>query len=77
MSNVLAFLSQPERTYGSLTPQLETVIIEGSSVRLLRLRANPLAIAQGHTFACHQLIGSTDFTVPKLAILTCSSGVLS
>ena len=30
--NVLAFLSKPERTYGSLTPQLEKVIIEVSTV---------------------------------------------
>ena len=44
--NVLAFLSKPERTYGSLTPQLEKVIIEVSTVQALRSRANP----QNHTF---------------------------
>ena len=41
MPNVLVFLSQPERTYWSLTPQLETVIIEISTVQVLRSRANP------------------------------------
>ena len=41
MPKVLAFLSQPEQTYQSLTPQLETVIIEVSTVQALRLRANP------------------------------------
>ena len=41
MLNVLAFLSKPERTYWSLTPQLETVIIEVSTVQALRWRGNP------------------------------------
>ena len=40
MHNVLAFLSQPERTYWSLTLQFETVIIEVSTVQALGLRAN-------------------------------------
>ena len=37
----LAFLSKPERTYGRLTLQLETVLIELSTVQALRLRAHP------------------------------------
>ena len=41
MPNVLAFLSQSERTYRGLTPQLETVITEVSTVQALRSRANP------------------------------------
>ena len=41
MSNILAFKSKPERTYCSLTPQLDTVIIEVSTVQALRARANP------------------------------------
>ena len=41
VSNVLAFLSKPERTFCSLTPQLETVIIEIPTVQALRSRANP------------------------------------
>ena len=34
MPTVLACLSKPERTYFSLTPQLDTVIIEESSVMI-------------------------------------------
>ena len=41
LHNLLVFLSQPERTYWSLTPQLETVIIEVSTVQVLRSRAKP------------------------------------
>ena len=41
LSNVLAFLSKPERTYWRLTPHLDTVIIEVSSVKALSLRGNP------------------------------------
>ena len=41
MSNVLACLSKPERVYWSLTPQLDTVTIEESSVKVLSLRGNP------------------------------------
>ena len=37
VSSVLVFLSQPER---SLTPQVDTVVIEVSSVKALRLRGN-------------------------------------
>ena len=37
----VVFLSKPERTYWSLTPQLDTVIIEVSSVKALSLRGNP------------------------------------
>ena len=36
----LAFLSQANRTYSNLTRHLEAVIIEVSSVQVLRLRAN-------------------------------------
>ena len=42
---------QPERTYGSLTQQLDTVVIE-ISVLVLRLRANPQRL-QGPNI-CHQ-----------------------
>ena len=35
-----SFLSKPERTYWSLTPQLDTVVIEISLVKALRLRGN-------------------------------------
>ena len=38
MSNVLGFLSQPER---SLTPQLDTIDTEESLVKPLRLRGSP------------------------------------
>ena len=41
MPNVLACLSKPERTYWSLKSQLDTVIIEDSSVKVLSLRGNP------------------------------------
>ena len=41
LSNVLAFLSEPERTYWSLTPLLDIVVIEKSLVKTLRLRGNP------------------------------------
>ena len=34
LSNDLAFVSKPERSYWSLTPQLDTVVIEVSSLRL-------------------------------------------
>jgi len=37
-------LSKPERTSWSLTPQLDTVIIQVSSVRELSLRGNPLGL---------------------------------
>ena len=37
-------LSKPERTSKSLTPQLDTVIIEVSSVKGLSLRGNTLRI---------------------------------
>ena len=55
MYSVLAFLSKPKRTYYILTPQLETVIIEVSTVQVLRSRANLQAIAWGHTFAINEL----------------------
>ena len=37
LPNVLVFLSKPERTYRGLTPGLETVSIEVSTVQVLRL----------------------------------------
>ena len=43
-SNVLAFLFKPERTYWSWTLQLDTVVIEVSSVKVLRQRGNPRRI---------------------------------
>ena len=40
MTNVVALVSQPERPYLGLTPQLEAVIIEVSTVQVLRSGAN-------------------------------------
>ena len=58
---------QPERTYWSLTQQLDTVVIE-ISVQVLRLRANPQRL-QGPNI-CHPMTMVTqDFKVTKLAIL--------
>jgi len=39
-----SLFSKPERTSWSLTPQLDTVIIEVSSVKELSLRDNPLRL---------------------------------
>ena len=41
MPTVSAFLSQANRAYSTLTRQLEAVIIEASTVQLLRLSTNP------------------------------------
>ena len=38
------FMSNPERTFWNLTPQLDTVVIEVSSVKGLSLRDNPLRL---------------------------------
>ena len=51
MPNVVVFLSQLERTYWSLTPQLETAISEVSTMQAQRLRAN----CTGHKFAIIEL----------------------
>ena len=72
---VLVFFAQPERIYWSLTPELETVVIEVSTVQALMLRANPQRWhgAIHLPYICYQGIGPTvtqDFTVTKLAILT-------
>ena len=67
-ANVLACLSKPEK---SLTPQLDTVIIE-TSVKALSPRGNAWRLAiQGQTFANHEmgLMVIQDFTVPQLPIL--------
>ena len=66
MSNVLMFLNQPERTYRSLTQQLDTVVIE-ISVQVLRLRANPQQL-QGPNICIEPMV-TQDFKVTKLAIL--------
>ena len=41
MPTVSAFFSQANRAYSTLTRQLEAVIIEVSTVQVLRLRTNP------------------------------------
>ena len=62
MSNVLAFLSKPERTYQSLTPQLDTVIIEVFSVKALRLRGNPWRLYRAkHLPSRNGTYGDTGF----------------
>ena len=62
MSNVLACLSQPERTYWSLTPQLDTVIIEESSVKALSLRGNPWRLCRAkHLPSQNGTYGDTGF----------------
>ena len=48
-----------------MTPQLDTVIIEASSVKVLRLRGNPTETMQGQTFA---IMVTQGFTVAILAI---------
>ena len=69
LSNDLAFIvSKLERTYPSLTLQLDTVVTEVSS---LRLRGNLKRLYVGQNI-CHHKIGPMviqDFTVAKLAIL--------
>ena len=69
MSNVLAFLSKHEKTYGSLTPQLNTVIIDVSSVHVLSLRGNPWRLYMTKYHKMGPMV-TQDFTVPKLGILT-------
>ena len=55
MSNILAFFSKPERTSLRLTPQLDTVIIEVSSVNPL----NPIVhFWLHHTAHCAEKIVS-------------------
>ena len=62
MSNVLACLSKPERTYWSLTPQLDTVIIEESSVKVLSLRGNPWRLYRAkHLPSQNGTYGDTGF----------------
>ena len=65
----LALLSKPERTYWSLTPQLDTVVMGVSLVKMLRLRGYRDYIGPN---ICHHKRGpmvTQDFTVAKLAIL--------
>ena len=49
-------VSQPKRIYWSLTPQLETVIIQVSTVQALSLRTNPQLDCTG-SYICYQWIG--------------------
>ena len=71
MSNVLAFSPKPERISWSLTPQLDTIIIEVSSVKGLSLRSNPLRLYEAkHLLLTNWAYGTQDFTLAKLAILT-------
>ena len=69
----ISLFSKPERTSWSLTPQLDTIIIQVSSVKGLSLRGNPLRLYRakhlpwiGHT----QCTVTQDFTMAKLTILT-------
>ena len=58
-SNVLAFLSKPER---SLIPQLDTVVIEVSLVKALRLRGNPRRLYRAkHLPSRNWTYGDTGF----------------
>ena len=67
MPNILACYSKPERAYWSLTPQLDTVIIEESSMKVLSLRSNPWRLYRTK----HEMgpMVTQDFTAPKLPIL--------
>ena len=67
MSNIFCILSQSERTYWSLIPQLETVIIKVSTVQALRLRPNSRRLHR--TKHLNWTYGDTGFKVVKLAIL--------
>ena len=42
--------SQPGRNYGSLTPQLDTVVIEASLVKAVKLRSNPQRLLRSQKF---------------------------
>ena len=68
---VLDCLSKPERTYQSLTPQLDTVIIKVSSAIALSLRGNPQRL---HAYRAKHLQSRNrkygDITVPKLSSST-------
>ena len=71
MPNVLVLFPKPERAYWSLTPQLDTVVLEVSLVKMLRL-SEGYGDYIGPTI-CHHERGpmvTQDFTVAKLAILT-------
>ena len=71
MPTISAFLSQPNRAYSSLTIWLETVIIEVSTVEVLRLRTNPWQLHKSkHLPPTNGTpLVTQDFTVAKLAIL--------
>ena len=64
MSNVSAFLSKPERTYWSLTSQLDTDFIEESSVKLL---AKPERLSMQSIQGPNSSYYEQDFTMHKLA----------
>ena len=62
MPHVLSRLSKPERTYGSLTTQLDTVIIEESLVKVLSLRGNPWRLYRAkHLPSRNGTYGDTGF----------------
>ena len=70
MSNILAFSSKPERTSWSLTPQLDTVIIEVSSVKGLSLRGNALRLCKAkHLPLMNWTYGDTRFYSGKTSYL--------
>ena len=56
-----------------MTPQLDTIIIQVSSVKELSLRANPTGTIQDKTFATNEIgpMVTQDFTLAKLANLMC------
>ena len=61
-AHVWLFFSNPERTSWSLTPQLDTVIIEVSSVKgLIRPERLYTETIQGQTFAINGY-GDTEFS---------------
>jgi len=60
MSNVL---SKSERTSQSLTPQLDTVINEVSSVKGLSLRGNPLRLYRDKHLPLMNWMGDTTFYI--------------
>ena len=69
----LAFLSQANRTYSTLTRHLEAVIIEVSSVQVLRLRASQQEV---HNAKSPPSIGIYVAAIPTVALLWPSYRIL-
>ena len=76
------FLSQPERTYWSLTPQLETAVIEVSTVQVLRPKANPQRLHEAkHLPSINWIYSHTGFysgqaSCLNMKVLTCAKDVI-